>query len=140
MPALTDPRWEKFAQLMAAGRNDQKTCGILAGYPAKTAKQAACRLAKKPKVRARIEELQERGAKAATKSIADIVRQLDLDRDLAHKEGQAGAAVSASMGQAKVLGLIVDKSIQAVKRYDEMSEADLRAFLGLGPDDPLPDK
>ena len=38
--------------------------------------------------------------------------------------------------KAKVLGLIVDRSEHAVKSIDEMTEDELRAFVGKGDDGP----
>ena len=43
-------------------------------------------------------------------TIQDVVTQLFQDREYARQNGAASAALAATMGIAKVLGLIVDKS------------------------------
>lgn len=50
---------------------------------------------------------------AATKAavtVESIANQLDEDRNLAYREGQASAAVAASMAKAKLYGMVVNKS------------------------------
>ena len=39
--------------------------------------------------------------------------------------------VSASMGKAKVNGLLVDKRLVGMKRIEDMSESELRILLGI---------
>ncbi len=39
--------------------------------------------------------------------------------------------VSASMGKAKVNGLLVDKHLVGMKRIEDMNENELRALLGV---------
>ena len=82
------------------------------------------------KIIARIEELQSIHRERHNISVDDIVIQLDADRELARANGQASAAVSATMGKAKVLGLIVDRHLVGVKKIEDMSEDELRALLG----------
>lgn len=106
MPPLKKPEHERFAQEIAKGA----TLGaayVAAGY-AKNDKNAA-RLKKRPDVQARITELQERTAEKATTTAADIAKQLDEDRTFARELKQSAAAVSATMGKAKVLGLVIDR-------------------------------
>lgn len=106
MPVITNPKRERFAQELAKGL-DQAAAYRKAGYTGD--KTAACRAAKLPAVVARVEELQARAAKRAEVTVADIARQLDQDRAFARKKGQASAAVSATLGKAKVLGLVVER-------------------------------
>ena len=75
-------------------------------------------------------------AQATGVTMNDIIRQLDEDRAMAREKGQASAMVSATMGKAKVLGLVVDKSEHAMKSIDDMTEDELRALVGQGGDDP----
>lgn len=58
---------------------------------------------------ARVSELQGKAAERTVITVEDIARQLDEDRTFARENGAAAAAVSATMGKAKVLGLIVEK-------------------------------
>lgn len=106
MPVLSNPRHERFAQELAKGKTATDAY-VLAGY--KPNQPNAARLILNDMVSARLAELQERAAIKAITTTADIARQLDEDRELARAEKQVSAAVSASMGKAKVLGLITDK-------------------------------
>jgi hypothetical protein len=111
MAALSNPKHERFAQLLAKGENATAAYKA-AGYSAtgNSAEAAASRLLSDVKVQARISELQERAAIKVEKTAADVVRMLEEDRKLAREIQQPGAAVSASMGIAKILGLVVDRS------------------------------
>lgn len=131
MPVLRNARREKAAQNLVRGMS-QTAAYAKAGY-VENADNAA-RLFAKPEVAARVRELQGRAAARAVKTVDDIVRQLADDRDLAYKTESASAAVSASLGQAKVLGLIVDRHMVGMKRLEDMNEAELEAFLGQGGD------
>ncbi|QTH19774.1 hypothetical protein HRJ34_15515 [Rhizorhabdus wittichii] len=103
---LNNARWEKFAQERAKGKSVDKSY-VMAGFKANSGN--AARLNGNERVRARIAELQQRTAEKATTTAADIARQLDEDRDFAREHRQGAAAVSATMGKAKVLGLIVER-------------------------------
>jgi phage terminase small subunit len=104
---LKNARQERFCQELAKGKS-QLSAYVAAGY--KRDDGAAARLSGNVRVAARVEELKARAAERAVVTAADIARQLDEDRKFARKVEQAAAAVSASMGKAKVLGLIVDKA------------------------------
>ena len=106
MPALTNENHERMAQELAKGAGKfeaYQSAGFKGGPPAATA------MANRSDVKARVAELLERAAKRTEITIADIASQLDDDREFAQKVKQAGAAVSATMGKAKVLGLLSDK-------------------------------
>ncbi len=46
----------------------------------------------------------------------------------ARENGNPAAMVSATMGKARVNGLLVDKHLVGLKRLDEMNGEELRAF------------
>lgn len=127
MPALKNTRYEAYAQHRAKGKTKDKSYA-LAGF--KPHRSNARRLDCRPEVQARIAELQGKAAEKAVTTVADIAKQLDEDRAFARTKEQASAAVSATMGKAKVLGLIVDKHVVGMKNIDEMNENELRALLG----------
>jgi phage terminase small subunit len=108
---LKNSRHEKFAQELAKGRA-QHDAFMASGFKAKgaAARVNASRLLTDANVAARVGELKDRAAEKAVVTAADIAQQLDEDRDFARTLKQASAAVSASMGKAKVLGLIVDRA------------------------------
>jgi hypothetical protein len=103
---LKIPRWEKFCQERLKGKS-QARAYVAAGY--KPNPKNAERLAARPEIKARIAELEGRAAEKAAITAADIARQLDEDREFAREKKQAAAAVSATLGKAKVLGLIVNR-------------------------------
>lgn len=106
MPLLKNARHEKFAQELAKGKS-QVDAYEAAGF--KPNESHASRLVANGKVAARIAELQDAAAEIAVITAADIAKQLDEDRLFAKSLGAAAAAVSATMGKAKVLGLIIEK-------------------------------
>lgn len=108
---LKNARQEKFAQELAKGKS-QVDAYVAAGY--KPDRGAATRLSANVSVRARCDELKARAAEKAVVTAADIAAQLDEDRVFARQVESAAAAVSATMGKAKVLGLILDKHEHAV--------------------------
>jgi hypothetical protein len=71
----------------------------------------ASKLLRHDKVRIRIEELQERAAKKHDVTIDSLLAELEEARKIAIANPRSvSAAVSASMGKAKLAGLIVDKA------------------------------
>lgn len=62
------------------------------------------------KVLPRVEQLRAAHAEGHNITVDSITEMLKEDREKAHAAGQIGAAVSASMGLAKLHGLIVDKT------------------------------
>lgn len=130
MGPLKNALHERVAQEVVKDPRDKKRAGIRAGLSKKTASQSVSRILARKEVDARIREIQGAGARRAVATAETIADQLDEDRNFARKRGQAGAMVQASMGKAKVLGIIVDKSMQVTKRAEDMTEAELAAFLG----------
>lgn len=90
----------------------------------------AARFAKKEHILQRVAELQAVAAQKAEVTVESIAAQLDEDRALAHKKGQAGAAVSASMAKAKLFGLGVDKRETTYNHnYSQMTEDEVLSEL-----------
>jgi hypothetical protein len=57
---------------------------------------------------------------------ADILAELETARLLALKRGQASSAVAATMGKAKILGLIVDRrEVGDAGAFDHMTDEEL---------------
>lgn len=103
---LKNARRERFCQELAKG-SSKIAAYEAAGY--KPDRGAATNLAAKPDVAARLAELKGRAAEKAVVTVADIAAQLDEDRDFARELESPSAAVSATMGKAKVLGLVIDR-------------------------------
>lgn len=107
MAALKNARHERFAQELAKGKSAAEAY-VVTGY--KDNRSAASRLSTNVNVAARVAELQGKAAERTVLTVEDIARQLDEDRTFARANGAAAAAVSATMGKAKVLGLIIEKA------------------------------
>ena len=138
---LRNAKWERMALHVANG-GDLADALAEEGY-SKPSQNAWRFMQLDHPVRQRLDYL--RGAMAATVMQAaqatgvtmnDIIRQLDEDREKAREKGQASAMVSATLGKAKVLGLIADKGEHAMKSIDDMTEDELRALVGKKDDDP----
>lgn len=106
MAALKNARHEIFAQGVAKGLSATDAYEK-AGY--KPHQPSASRLLSNAMVSRRIDEIKAKAAERAVVTVEDIARQLDEDRQFARQCGSAAAAVSATMGKAKVLGLVVEK-------------------------------
>jgi hypothetical protein len=105
-------RQERFVQnLVAKGMNAAAAYGA-AGYSAKRAgavRANASRLLTNANVKARVAEMQRQAAQKASITAESIAAELDAAYKLAFDNKQAGACVAASMGKAKLFGLIVDR-------------------------------
>lgn len=125
MPALTNPRHERFAQELAKGKTADAAY-VEAGYKANRHNAAA--LARQEHISTRVAEITERGAVRAEITVASILEELEQARvaALGAETPQSSAAVSASMSKAKLLGLVVDKSESKVTLSQEDALAALR--------------
>lgn len=151
MPALSKPRWERFAQAIAAGLGDDRWSQGRAyqavGYNVSnqnSADAAASRLLRKVRpITERVRELQEEAAKRTVVTVESVTHELEQARRIALEEKQASAMVAASATKAKVNGLFVDRhehgepgSFETVTSTAELAEAMLRdmnpALDGIG--------
>lgn len=128
---LKNERHERFAQELAKGTL-QKEAYALAGFSG--GEQHASRCAARGDVRARVAEILQRAATKVEITVADIARQLDEDRTFAREKLAPAAAVSATLGKAKVLGLIVDRQEHTGKgggpiEYRNLDEDEIDARL-----------
>lgn len=128
---LKNARQERFAQELAKGKT-QIEAYTVAGY--KPDDGAAARLSGNVRVAARVDELKSRAAEKAVVTAADIARQLDEDRAFAKSVNQAGAAVSASLGKAKLLGLMPERHEHTGRNggpieYRDLGEEEIDARL-----------
>ncbi len=103
---------EKFCQGVAKGLNYSEAYRL--AYNAKKMKAetvniTAFRLMSNPKVGLRVEELKKRALKRYDLTVDDIIEELEDARKIARELGQSSAMVSASMGKAKLFGLVVEK-------------------------------
>lgn len=144
MPVLDNPRWERFAQLIAKGK-PQVEAYELAGY--KRDDGAASRLSSYVKVRERVAELNDKAAKRAEVSKAWVMERLmrnaqmslgevpvvtpgeTEDQETVEFRRDPGAANQALQLLGKELGMFVDRSISASTTLEELLDR-----LDQGPD------
>ena len=79
------------------------------------------------KVAARLEALQAEHRRVHDVTVASLTAELEEARALAMANGQASAAVQATMGIAKLHGLLVERT--EVKTMSEMTLAEVRARI-----------
>jgi|307.fasta_scaffold283088_1 hypothetical protein len=158
MPALANPRWERFAQCLVEGllNGHRKSFShgrayIAAGYLAKdagkpggSAEAAASRLLKKVKpILDRVRELQAELAAQTKETREKCVQELNELKREAQAEKAYGPAVSAVMGKAKILNFITDQVVDAKQQVDfnsaqSMSDIGRKLLQSIGfkePDD-----
>lgn len=106
MPVLKNAGHEKFAQARAKGATATDAYAA-AGY--KGDRTAASRLSTNVNVARRVAEIQGRAAERAVVTIQSLTEELEEARAIALAEKQSSAAVAATMGKAKLHGLVVEK-------------------------------
>ncbi len=147
MPVLENPKHERFAQALAAGKTAVDAYEA-AGY--RRNRGHAATLRKNPKLLKRVDEILEtrgqiqgRGALAAIeRALAAIERvrltktavmdMLMADRELARKNGQSSAAIRATELIGIELGMFVtrtDNKHSGERRPSQMPPAERRAYM-----------
>lgn len=110
MTELT-PKQEKFCQLYVETGNASDA--YRETYTTKGKPETVNRMAKEmldnPKISARVAVLRERLIKKHNVTVDSLIEELEQARKLAFESGQPSAAVSATMGKAKLCGL--DKQV-----------------------------
>ena len=120
MPALLNPRHERFAQAIVAriarGEANQAAAYRDAGYNPKSeavAKSCASRLLTiANRVGERVREIQALELKRKRLSVESLIDELEEARETGKANAQAGAMATATMGKAKIMGFLVDRQEQ----------------------------
>ncbi|TPN41384.1 terminase small subunit [Mesorhizobium sp. B1-1-6] len=104
-------RQERFCLGLAEGLSQSRAYKE-AGYSARAnaAEASASQLLRNPKVAARVDELRAEAAKRSEITVDDLVADLNLMFKLALATKNPAAGVTAVMGKAKLLGLIIDRA------------------------------
>lgn len=103
---------ERFCRFIVEGKSGNEAY-VEAGYKVSndaTARANASRLLTNANIEARIAELRKPLAEKMEITVETVTQMLREDRELARKLNQTAAAVSASLGIAKINGLIVDRA------------------------------
>jgi hypothetical protein len=101
MPVLKNPRHERMAQGLAKGLSAEKA-HVEAGF--KQNRHNAAALAREEHISTRVTELQSKAVKKVEITVDSLASELEEARAMALKEKQTSAAVSATMGKAKLFG------------------------------------
>jgi hypothetical protein len=140
MPALDNPRWERFAQAIVEGlaNGDRKPYSqgrayIAAGYTAKdqgkrggSAECAASRLLNRVKpIVERVRELQAIAARNAAETAEKMARELNEIQYEARADKAHAAAVSAVLGKARILNITPDQSAKPIDFKQAKSMQDI---------------
>ena len=106
------PKQEKFARLYIelgnASEAYRQSYNAARMKPA-TVNRAAKQLIDNPKIAARLEELRTEHQRRHEVTVDSLTMDLEEDRQLAREMGQAAAAVGATLGKAKLHGLLKGK-------------------------------
>lgn len=94
-----------------------------AGYSAKTAYSIGDENLRKPVIKAEIDRRMAERSEETGYTQERVARMLEEDRELARQNDQTSAAVQASMGLAKLYGLITDKTEHTGKGGTPLSPA-----------------
>ena len=98
-----------FVKEFLVDRNGTQAA-IRAGYSAKTANEQAARMLAKVSIKEAVAKGEAKHQERCNVTIDSITAELDESRADARLEKQHGVAVSASMGKAKLHGLLIDKA------------------------------
>jgi phage terminase small subunit len=129
MPALQNPKHERFAQELAKGKS-QVEAYVEAGY--KPNDGHAARLAGDGRISARVAEILDRGAIRTEITLASLMQEAAEIQAAALKAKQHSAAVAALTAKAKLAGLWIDKAENTNRNVAdpaEVSDAELAAVL-----------
>jgi hypothetical protein len=118
MPALSNPRYEKFCILIAGGKSPAEAYKIL--YPNNSyPHQSAYKLSRDPEVEARIAEVRE---EVALRSVMDLSRKREVLRQMAEgmiptktfnkDTGETYDALAALLADAKIAGEFAPEKLQ----------------------------
>jgi phage terminase small subunit len=107
MPALDNPKHERFAQGLAKGKSASQAY-VDAGY--KESRPAASRLSTNVNVMSRVAELQDIGSLRAEVTLESLIREAGEIQEAAKTEKQYSAATAALTAKAKLAGLWVDRA------------------------------
>ncbi|MBB3645721.1 hypothetical protein FHX14_001900 [Rhizobium sp. BK619] len=141
MAALKNQRHEAFARAICRGESASKAYSGIYHVTGNNAEAAASRLLRNVKVAERISELQGTAAKRTTKTVESLVADLDEIIAFARQCGNPTAMVAAVNTQAKLLGLMIDRSETTVLQRPaplptkvlELSESEWIAQFSKGP-------
>jgi phage terminase small subunit len=106
---LRNARHEKFALALAHGAAAPEAYERAGYAPGPRAGAGATRLSAKAELKARVAEIKARSADPTEASVGKLLGELEEARRLAIEIKQPAAAISATIGKARISGLIGEK-------------------------------
>jgi hypothetical protein len=128
VPALKNPRYEKFALGLFEGKTADEAYAV-AGY--KPNRGNATTLKANQSIIKRLRELQDARTERTLVTVDSLTDELEEARAMALSEKQSSAAVAATMGKAKLHGLVIDKKQLTGARGGPVQIADLSRLKGM---------
>ncbi len=132
MSALTNIAHEKFIQRVFAGEAARKAYMeevATRSIKLAIADAAASRLLHSPKIKLRLQELHEMGAKRIIRTKAGLVERVWKIMDKAEKAGQYAVAKSCAELLGREVGAFTEHKKITVRRLADMDEVELREML-----------
>jgi phage terminase small subunit len=130
VPVLTNPRRERFAQLLASGKTATDAYEM-AGYKRHDGNGPAA--AKKPEVAARVAEISGIAAERAAVTVESLIAEAEEARQGAIKEGQWSAAIAAIREKGVLSGKRVERSERGTPGefnwLENLSTEQLKAYV-----------
>jgi len=128
LPALENPRWERFAQELAKGKTATEAY-VLAGYKPNDGNAAT--LKGNQRILDRVARLQQVASQRVEVTVASLIQEAGEIQAAAMQEKQLSAATAALTVKAKLAGLWVDKSENTNRNVDpaRVTDAELAAVV-----------
>lgn len=122
MPALGNPRHERFAQELAKGKSATEAY-VLAGY--RPSDSNAATLRGNQRISERVSEIVDRASTRVEITLGRLMEMAATVYDRALEQGQNAAAVSAVKELGVLSGLRVERRENANRNLDDLSDSDL---------------
>ena len=127
MPILTNPRHEKFAQLLAQGRTEYEAYELCHYKPHRG---NPCKLAHNPSVAARVEEITREAARRTVINKEYLIEKSEELRAQGMKSGQLAAAGTAIRELGVLTGHRIERAeIGGPGEFDHLSDDELLAAI-----------
>jgi predicted transcriptional regulator len=132
LPALANPKHERFAQELSKGRTGDEAY-VLAGY--KRNKDNASRLKAHESISARVAEIIDRGAIRAEVTLQSLIDEAVKIGNAAFAAGQFAPAISALKEKGVLTGLRIERSERKnINDPAEMDDGELADIARTGRD------
>lgn len=129
MPALGNPRHERFAQELAKGKSASEAY-VTAGYAENDGN--AIRLKGNERISARVAEIVERSSVRVEITLAKLMEMAATVYDRSLEQGQNAAAISAVKELGVLSGYRVERRENTNRNIDELSDSELLAIARSG--------